>query len=175
MLMDCAKLPWKVEEIIRGLDEHLYTYEELMTACCIVPDALKKPSLPFEWNSLEYYAEGKTRLMHYTDMPTQPWVSNQNPSGHLWYRLLREAVHEGFVTLDELYTEVRKGHVSPELPRWAGLPAPPDVERLVKTWTPPYKRFAADSRTRKSGNAKAEVPAGSRGWLSGLKRLLTAR
>ena len=74
-------------------------------------------------------------------MNTQPWVTNQNPNGHLWYALLREAVQEGFVALEDLYAEIRKGHVSPQLPDWAGLPAPKDASELLKNWVPPHRRF----------------------------------
>ena len=172
MLMNCEKLPWDVEEIVQGLDDGRYTYEELMGSCCIVPETARKMALPFEWNSLEYYEEGTTCLLHYTDMPAQPWVSNTNPAGQLWYELLRDAVHEGFVTIEELYDEIRAGHVSPELPRWAGLPDPEDFGNLLQTWIPPYKRFAENSKT---GGSAANVSARGREWLSGLRRLLSTK
>ena len=130
--------------------------------------------LPYEWNSLEYYEEGKTRLLHYTDMPTQPWVSNRNPSGQLWYDLLKEAVLEGFVTIDDIYLEIEKGHVSPELPRWAGLADPGNIEELMKRWIPPYKRFAGDIKSRIAGNSGTQVMK-QRGLLFELRRLLSIR
>jgi len=142
MLMNCANLPWKVADVIDGLDQGRYTYEELMGSLCIVPEEKKGMILPFEWNSLEYYEEGKTCLIHYTDMNTQPWVSNRNPFSHLWYKLLKDAIEEGFLTLEELYKEIQEGHVSPELPRWAGLSDPPRVRELLEAWTPPYLRFS---------------------------------
>jgi hypothetical protein len=174
MLMDCEKLAWDAAEIVRGLDEGRYTYKELMTGCCVVSQNSKGDVLPVEWNSLEHYEEGKTSLIHYTDMPTQPWVSNQNPSGNLWYKLLREAVREGFISLEDLYSEIRKGHVSPELPRWAGLSSPPEIEKLSRGWVPPYKRFS-ENKSRVAESTAVDVPEGGRGWLSGLRRLLTTR
>lgn len=175
MLMNCSGLSWDIKKIIRDLDQRRYTYEELMGSCCILPEDRKQMGLPSEWNSLEYYEEGKTCLLHYTDMPTQPWVSNRNPSGPLWYALLKEAVQEGFVTIDDLYEEIQKGHVSPELPRWAGLPDPRNVEELIKSWTPPYRRFAGDTKSRIAGNPGPEVQTMQRGLLFGLRRLLSIR
>jgi len=142
MLMDCASLSWNVAEIVQGLDEERFTYEQLMASLCIVPEDRKKMILPFEWNSLEYLEEGKTSLIHYTDMPTQPWVSNTNPFAHVWYKALKEAVQEGFLPIEDLYKEIDAGHVSPELPGWAGLPDPPHKDKLLQQWIPPYRRFS---------------------------------
>jgi len=175
MLMNCSNLGWDIQKIIRGLDQRQYSYEELMGNCCILAEDRKRMGLPYEWNSLEYYEEGKTSLLHYTDMPTQPWVSNRNPSGQLWYDLLKEAVLEGFVTIDDLYLEIEKGHVSPELPRWAGLPDPGNIEELMKRWIPPYKRFAGDTKSRIAGIPGAEIRTKQRGLLFELRRLLSIR
>jgi len=143
MLMNCAELPWRVAEVVEGLDQGRYTYEQLLGSLCIVPPERTQMTLPFEWNSLEHYEEGKTCLIHYTDMHTQPWVSNRNPFAYLWYNLLKEAIQEGFLTSAELHKEIQEGHVSPELPRWAGLPDPPRVDELLRAWIPPYLRFSS--------------------------------
>jgi hypothetical protein len=141
LLLNCANLPWRVEEIVRGLDEGRYDYHGLMYDFCIVPAGRIAASLPPDWNSLESYEPGKTRLLHYTDMPIQPWVSRKNRNGTLWYRALRQALRDGFLSPEEVYQEVRSGHVSPDLPSWVGLPRPAEYARLMKAWVPPYRRF----------------------------------
>lgn len=82
LLLDCANLDWDVKKIVNGFDQGRYNYADLMQKLCIVDPEHKRGGLPFEWNSLECYEPGKTNLIHYTDMPTQPWVSanNQNES-----------------------------------------------------------------------------------------------
>lgn len=142
MVLDCEALPWKVEQIIAGLDSNEYDYAGLMQKLCIVPPEKLGPLLPETWNSLEKYEPGKTRLIHYTDMPTQPWVSHENRNGQIWYDHAREAVDCGFLSRDFLYEEVARGHVSPELPGWLGLPRPDGFNELVRDWVPPYRRFA---------------------------------
>ncbi|HXH22452.1 MAG TPA: glycosyltransferase [Dehalococcoidia bacterium] len=145
LVLDCAKLSWRIDEIVKGLDEGRYTYKQLMYDFCIVPPSRIAAGLPPEWNSLEKYEPGRTRLLHYTDMPTQPWVSDGNPHGHLWYTMVREALAEGFLGSEEIYREVRAGHVSPDLPKWVGLANLPRDERLRQTWVPPYRRFQREA------------------------------
>ena len=172
MLMDCAKLSWDVKTIVRDLDECTYSYDDLMQSLCILPESTRKMSLPFEWNSLEHYEEGKTCLLHYTDMHLQPWVSERNPNGGLWYQLLKQATEEGFVTTQDIHNEIKNGHVSPGLARWAGLPDPANIEVLMTNWVPPYMRFVADNTLGAARNPAEQSPVHKRPWLDRFKRLL---
>ena len=45
-----------------------------MQQLCILKETEVSYALPFKWNSLEHY-DDETCLIHFTDMPTQPWVS----------------------------------------------------------------------------------------------------
>jgi hypothetical protein len=141
MLLDCSSLDWNVREIVGGFDEGRFKYGDLMQRLCILAPERMRAALPFEWNSLEHFEAGRTRLIHYTDMPTQPWVSSRNPNGKLFYRACREALTEGFLKPDDVYDEVEKGHVSPDLPEWVGIPAHPEARRLKRDWKAPYQRF----------------------------------
>jgi hypothetical protein len=141
MLLDCEKLDWDAARLINDLDAGKYDYKELMSEFAMMPADKKKAYLEFEWNSLEHYEDGRTKLVHYTDMPTQPWVSNQNKHGEVWYGELRRAVAEDFVSMKEIYREIEKGHVSPLLPQWAQLPPYPKASSMAQTWVPPFRRF----------------------------------
>jgi hypothetical protein len=141
LLLDCERLGWDVREIVRGLDDGRYDYRQLMQELCIVPEQKRRAGLPFEWNSLEHYEQGRTCLLHYTDMPTQPWVSNDNPNGELFYACCRQALEEGFIPPDLIYDEVEQGHVSPEFPGWVGLAPPRDLPHRWQRWKPPFMRF----------------------------------
>ena len=142
MLLDCAALQWRAQDIVAGLDEGRYDYVALMQKMCIVDPGHLAPALPSSWNSLEHYDADTTSLIHYTDMPTQPWVSDRNANGALWYDYARQALAAGFLTTDFLYEEVARGHVSPDLPGWLGLPKPKGHAELLADWVPPYRRFA---------------------------------
>lgn len=142
MLLNCSNLRWKIDEIVSGFDHGKYDYAELMYDFCIIPQERITATLPYEWNSLEFYEPEKTCLIHYTDMHTQPWVSYENKHGDLWYNALKEAVAEGFISREELYREVEEGHVLPDLPQFIGLPPHKRHRRLAKAFVPPYKRFS---------------------------------
>jgi hypothetical protein len=141
MLMNCSTLRWNLEEIVVGFDEGKYDYAKLMYDFCIVPPDRVAPLLPYEWNSLEFYQEGKTCLIHYTDMPTQPWVSGDNKHGAVWYQNLREGIAEGFIEKAMLFREIERGHVRPDLPQQLGFQPHPNYEQLAKSFVPPYRRF----------------------------------
>lgn len=132
LLLDCERLQWDVDEIIRGMDEGKYDYDGLMKECCIEPADAIRDGLPPEWNSLEIYEPGKTGLLHYTDMHLQPWVSRHNPNGEIWEIYLKNAIRDGFITWNEVQDNLKKGFIRPSLVWQMKLPR--------STWAK-FKRF----------------------------------
>jgi hypothetical protein len=161
MLLDCGALNWDVRRIVAGLDAGSYDYGALMQQMCILPPERRQAKLPPEWNSLENYEAGRTKLIHYTDMPTQPWVSHRNANGHLWYSCCREALDAGFISRAFLDEEIERGHVSPELPGWLGLSDLSDVAARRAAWTPPYRRFTSMANVPQLGDGLDPAPRGS--------------
>jgi hypothetical protein len=115
MLIDCARARWDVRQIVAGLDGR-YTYEELMYELCILPESEIRYAVPFAWNSLEHF-DGTTRLIHYTDMDTQPWVSSANRHGRLWMEEVRLMLETRALTPGEIKTEIELGYFRPSLLR----------------------------------------------------------
>ena len=113
MLLDCKALNWNIEQIIADLDAGRLDYAGLMYEMRVAGKIGR--DIPSDWNSLERFEAGKTALLHYTDMNTQPWVSTENPLGDLWIACLRRAMQAGFVTRDDLIREIAAGHVRPSL------------------------------------------------------------
>jgi hypothetical protein len=114
MLLDCDRLDWQVEEIIAGMDRGEYDYEELMYDLCILREQDIKYGVPFEWNSLEHW-DSDTRLIHYTDVYTQPWSAVTNRFGYLWFDEVRRMLDEGVLTAAELQKEIDLGYFRPSL------------------------------------------------------------
>lgn len=139
LLLNCSQLQWNIEEIVRGLDDNKYDYAALMQNFCIVPPERIRSHIPYEWNSLEHYEANRTHLIHYTDMPTQPWVCFDNRHGELFYEMLRDALDEGFISADELLDEIRQGHVHPKLASRMGQRLP--WSWRFRTFQAPYKRL----------------------------------
>lgn len=114
MLLDCSRLNWVAEDIIKGLDGD-YTYDELLSEICILRPEEIGWRVPFIWNSLETYVEGTTALTHYTDMYTQPWASNENPIGWVWIEEVKRMLADGSLKWEQIEEEVKLGYFRPSL------------------------------------------------------------
>jgi hypothetical protein len=113
MLLDCERLRWTPDEVVQALDSGRLSYEALMYDMALASSV--KAGIPPEWNSLEHIDGKGTRLLHYTDMNSQPWVHRGNRWGHLWVRELIAAVQDGFISIDEVREHVERGWVRPTL------------------------------------------------------------
>lgn len=116
MMLDCAQLDWSIEKIVADMDNGLYNYEQLMYEMCILDAADIRSSIPFEWNSLEHY-DNTTRLLHYTDMYTQPWTFSGNKLGNLWFEEIHQMLDNGSLKLVDLSKEIESGFFRPSLLR----------------------------------------------------------
>jgi hypothetical protein len=88
-----------------------------------VPPEQIADHLPAEWNSLERYDPGTTKLLHYTVVPTQPWKSDGNPLERLWVAQYAEAVAANAVPPDEVQEGIARGFLKPALAACLSLAA----------------------------------------------------
>ncbi|MEZ1321130.1 glycosyltransferase [Pseudomonas fluorescens] len=116
MLLDCERLDWKVEDIVGGMDEGRYNYDELMSQLIILDEEHVKYGVPFEWNSLEHL-DANTRLIHYTDVATQPWSCCGNKNAWPWFAEVRRMLADGKLTEAEIKKEIDLGYFRPSLLR----------------------------------------------------------
>ncbi|TWT86091.1 glycosyltransferase [Neorhodopirellula pilleata] len=115
MLLDCDRLDWQIVPIIEQLNRGDFTYKELLTQLSIIsPDQIRDDLDP-GWNCLEYFDKDRTKLLHYTSVPTQPWKNKSNPLAEIWMEGFREACRDGAVTLEDVGRAVVEGHVRIEL------------------------------------------------------------
>jgi hypothetical protein len=162
MLLNCDELKWNLPDIVAALDRGALTYETLMYDMAVARSV--RAAIDPSWNSLERYVPGETALLHYTDMPTQPWVSLDNPNGSIWVRDLIGAVHGGFISRAYVEEHVRLGFVRPSLlyqldhrgERAEQLPK--EARALDDRFVPPYKQM-------ESGGAKGGVAGRVQGLL----------
>jgi hypothetical protein len=144
MLLDCQALGWDIRDIVARLDSGELNYARLMFEMAVAKN-IRADICP-DWNSLEYYEEGKTSLLHYTDMTIQPWVSRENPLGYLWVRDLVEAVDSGFIPITYVRDHVTRGWVRPSLLYQIehriedSLQLPSEACSLDESFVPPHKR-----------------------------------
>lgn len=102
-----------IQSIINKLDSNDLTYERLVfgfEGMC----ALTEGHNP-DWNSLEEYTEGKTKLLHYTEMYNQPWLRDwEHPLGYLWFNELKEAVADGSISKELVKYDVNNKWILPK-------------------------------------------------------------
>jgi glycosyl transferase family 8 len=149
MLLDCARLDWRIEQIVADLDAGKLDYAALMFDMRVA-NKIGRDIAP-AWNSLEHYDPTSTRLLHYTDMNTQPWIAASNPLGQLWIACLRRAIVAQFITREEIIQEITAGHVRPSL--LAQLDAgiddslllPSAIRKLDRNFMAPYRHLQSGS------------------------------
>jgi hypothetical protein len=138
MLMDCGKLRhwrWRqqIEEVFRG-ERPVRPWLSLVGED---PDTIG--SLEAEWNDLDRCDE-RTRLLHYTNLRTQPWLTGLPYRGHfvgrgfygalrflhlngrhrphphedVFLELLRESVEAGEIKEADIHEEIRLGRLRPD-------------------------------------------------------------
>jgi hypothetical protein len=160
MVLNCDSLKWKVREIVDALDKGALTYAQLMYEMTVA-GAIDR-CIDSKWNSLERYVEGTTALLHYTDMNTQPWISQINPLGYLWVRDLLEAIDMSVISEGYVRECVGKGYARPSLLYQIehriedALLLPRKARLLDEGFNPPYKKI---------------LQHGSTPWLSPMHRL----
>src|SRR5262249_38027361 len=124
MLLDCPRLDWDIEAIVHGLDAGRYTYAQLLSELCIVPSRRIAALIPPDWNRLESFEAGKTKLLHYTIVATQPWKSTENPLRDVWIAAYRDTIRAGALDPADVLGGIEKGDLHPsladDLPRISG-------------------------------------------------------
>ncbi|HVF35244.1 MAG TPA: glycosyl transferase [Candidatus Saccharimonadia bacterium] len=114
MLLDCARLPWRVAEIVAGLGTR-YDYNELLSLDPLVAPGEIAERIPAGWNSLDAFDPATTRNIHYTEIRTQPWVDATHPQGGPWVRELLAMLGAGAIDAQRVREEVELGHARPSL------------------------------------------------------------
>lgn len=112
-LLDCAALAWEIADLIDRMDVGEFSYADLMSAVPIAREVAY--TIPPTWNSLEHFEPGETKLLHYTEMDTQPWLSRRNANGSLWMAGLLATLSDGLLTVDTVRRHIEAGWVRPSL------------------------------------------------------------
>jgi hypothetical protein len=115
LVLDCARLSWRVRELVSQLDEGTLSYDGLMSCRSI---AQVSYSLPRTWNWLDNSPApmpAHVSLLHFTVTSSQPWLTGGHPLGHLWLGALFEAIDAGVIDRAEVLEAVGRGFVRPSL------------------------------------------------------------
>lgn len=113
MVVNCEKADWTLQKLVHGLDG-TYTYKEMMSDLCFLDNSKIDRTISRCWNSMDYWDE-TSNLVHFTNVPTQPWVSLDNPFGYVWVDYLKSMIKSGAVNLDAIKNEIDLGYIRPSL------------------------------------------------------------
>jgi hypothetical protein len=164
MILNCETLDWKIQEIVHALDDNRLSYEQLVYEMALAKTV--RADIGPEWNSLERYSGRDTALLHFTDMSTQPWVSAENPLGHLWVRDLIGAIETGAISRKFLEQEIAAGHVRPSLRYQVdqriheSLLLPRKAREMDAKFRPPYRSLPSYQ-----GSLQRRVAQRLRAWI----------
>lgn len=179
MLLDCARLPWRVADIVAGLGTR-YSYNELLAIDPLVAPGEIAERIPAGWNTLDGHDPATTRNLHYTEIRTQPWVHAAHPHGHLWIAELKRMLDAGAIAPEAVREEVAQGYARPSLLLELGLErdagatdaagyAAYDRARGFVPHAKLLARFAARKRAARLAERDAAIAA--RPWLAAWYRL----
>lgn len=115
-LFDCDKARFDIGKYFEEIGEQLYTYGDLhqMTPRFLAVHPFKIGSINPKWNDFDYI-DKSTKLIHYTNLYTQPWKYRSHPYGDLWFTYFEEAYKAGFITDRDIELALVRSYVRRDL------------------------------------------------------------
>ena len=116
MLIDCERCRFDLNRIYDEIDSGHYTYPDFsrMSPRFLEHHPYKIGPLDPNWNVFDRY-DRNTKLIHYTNLLTQPWRRTGHPYGRLWFQYLDEAVEAGIVTEEDFHLGIMRGAARPSV------------------------------------------------------------
>lgn len=140
MLFDCARFALDLPAILEDIEGGRLTFEDLnyLTERFRVGYPVQIRPLPPGWNSFDCYGPS-TKLIHFTNLNTQPWRFRSHPAEELWVAHLHGAYKDNYVTDDIIRQAIEDG-------------CRPDLLELAKTGL----RLSGPERLRRRARAVVE-------------------
>jgi hypothetical protein len=104
MLMDCEKSAvWSLESLVDLIDRHEFSLSDLMYVGAKFRSYfnLSVAELSSDWNHLDY-TDAHSKIVHFSDLTSQPWIFHHHPISDLWEQYFLEAVDSGFLSQEEV-------------------------------------------------------------------------
>jgi lipopolysaccharide biosynthesis glycosyltransferase len=99
VLFDCSTCRFDLEEIFSEVDQGRFTNTEFhqMAPKFLAVHPFKLGPIDPNWNSFDHF-DAATRLIHYTNLRTQPWKFPGHKHESLWFQYFNEARATGYIT-----------------------------------------------------------------------------
>jgi lipopolysaccharide biosynthesis glycosyltransferase len=124
MLIDCDRAAvWSMESLLHLLDQQQLSRQDLMYLGSGFRDyfSLSIKDLASEWNHLDC-ADNTSKLVHFTEIPSQPWLFPDNPISDIWESFFLETVDQGFLTKVEIKQAHQQQQISLRIKAFTLIP-----------------------------------------------------
>jgi hypothetical protein len=111
LLLDCSQCRFDLEQIFDEIETGKYSYSEFtrMGSSFLGAHPHLIRELDANWNVFDRYDE-HTKMLHYTNLTSQPWKHSGHRYGWIWFQYFREAVENGDITDDDIYRATWRGY-----------------------------------------------------------------
>jgi hypothetical protein len=115
-LFDCARCRFDLDQYADEIEAGHYLYNDVhqMTEPFLSRHPLRLARLDDRWNSYDEWAPD-TKLIHYTNLHTQPWKVRGHRHGALWFRYFNEAREAGAISEADIELAIRRSYVRPDI------------------------------------------------------------
>lgn len=135
ILFDCEKCRFPLEDIFREVDAGQYTNTDFqqMTPAFLTRRPYRIGPLDPAWNSFDVRDAG-TKLIHYTNLRTQPWKFPGHVHEELWFQWFNDARKAGLITNQDIDKTLSRAYARQDIlrPVRSGGPAAAAGPRTFK-------------------------------------------
>lgn len=112
MLIDCERARFDLEEYVDEIQLGKYIYSDMtnMSPQFRAEHPFSIGELDPRWNEFDSY-DSNTKLIHYTNLYTQPWKYAYHVFGDLWFSYFSEAVKDGYITDRDIEISISRFNV----------------------------------------------------------------
>lgn len=116
MLIDCERCRFNLDETFKKIDKGFYTYSEFSQfgRKFLSHHPYNIGKLDPSWNVFDR-AESSTKLIHYTNLFTQPWKYPNHPYGEIWFSYFHQALDSGWISENDINLAILRGYARPDL------------------------------------------------------------
>jgi lipopolysaccharide biosynthesis glycosyltransferase len=116
MLIDCERCRFDLEVICSEIDQGLYSITDFscMSSKFLARHSYQIGELNPNWNVFDRW-DAQTKLIHYTNLYTQPWKAPNHPYGELWFQYFNEAIAAGDITQRDIELSMVRSYARRDL------------------------------------------------------------
>ena len=119
MVIDCAQArDWNFTAWCERAGRDEAFYRNVMWCLPGSATAARRGNLPPAFNDLDHHDPRRTKIIHYTDLPNQPWKRTGHRHEHVFRRALRDAYLAGALDLDTVKADMKAGHIHDRMAAW---------------------------------------------------------